>query len=96
MAIHTTFSSARRHLAELWDEAERSNDVVIISRPGHEDMVLLSRSELDSIEATAHLLRSPRNARRLLSALDAAREGDGIPFDPAALRNEFDLNEPVA
>jgi len=96
MPIYATFSSAKRNLAELWNRAEDSNDVVIINRRGHEDMVLLSRSELDSIEATAHLLRSPRNARRLIAALESARAGRGTPFDPRELRAEMGFDEAPA
>ena len=96
MAIYTTYSSARENLADLWDRAEDGNEVVIINRRGHDDMVLMSRSELDSLEATAHLLRSPKNAQRLLAALQAAIAGEGEPFDPAELRREMGLTDDEA
>jgi antitoxin YefM len=96
MAIYTTYSSARENLADLWDRAENSNEVVIINRRGHDDMVLMSRSELDSLEATAHLLRSPKNAQRLLSALQASIAGQGTPFDPTELRREMGLTDDEA
>ncbi|MBM3277101.1 MAG: Txe/YoeB family addiction module toxin [Candidatus Handelsmanbacteria bacterium] len=38
-------------------------------------MVILPAAELRSLEETAHLLRSPRNAQRLLAALQRALEG---------------------
>jgi antitoxin YefM len=93
MAIYTTYSSARENLAELWDRAEENHEAVIINRRGHSDMVLMERSEVESLEATAHLLRSPRNARRLLAALQDAQEGKGTPFTVDALRRELGLEE---
>lgn len=51
-----------------------SAPVEIMSRRG--DAVLISRAEYDALEATAHLLRSPSNARRLLESLAQARAGE--------------------
>lgn len=69
-----TASEARRNLFGL---IEQVNDdrapVEITSRRG--DAVLLSRAEYDALEETAHLLRSPANARWLLDSLDEARSG---------------------
>lgn len=93
MAIHTNYSSARENLAELWDTVEKDHEQVIISRRGHEDLVLIKRSELDSMEETAHLLRSPANAIRLLEALLSSMEGRGTPFTVEELRAEFGLVE---
>ena len=45
----------------------------ITSRRG--DAVLISRNEFEALEETAHLLRSPANAARLLESLAQAREG---------------------
>jgi antitoxin YefM len=67
-----TYSYARDNLAQLWDEVEDSREEVIFTRRGHEDLALLPARELRSLQETAHLLRSPQNATRLLRAL--ARE----------------------
>ncbi len=72
MPIQRTYTNARANLAELLDQVVDNHEVVIISRKGSEDVALISASELSSLQETAHLLRSPRNARRLLSALDRA------------------------
>ncbi len=48
--------------------------VEITSRRG--DAVLMSRAEFDALEETAHLLRVPANARRLLESLEQARSGE--------------------
>jgi antitoxin YefM len=76
----TSYSYARDNLAELWDQAENDREAVVIQRRGHEDMALLPAAELRSLRETAHLLRSPANAERLLRALKRSREKAGEPF----------------
>lgn len=73
----TSYSFARENLAALWDEVEDSREEIILTRRGHEDLALLPAHELRSLKETAHLLRSPRNAVRLLSALSRSRAGAG-------------------
>ncbi len=76
-----TYSQARERLAALWDQVEDTREEVILSRRGHEDLALLPAHELRSLKETAHLLRSPRNAVRLLSALARSRGEGGIAFE---------------
>jgi len=76
-----TYSNARENLATLWDEVEDSRDEVILRRRGHEDLALLPAHELRSLKETAHLLRSPRNAERLLKALARSRSDGGSEFE---------------
>ncbi|MDZ4865248.1 MAG: type II toxin-antitoxin system prevent-host-death family antitoxin [Gemmatimonadota bacterium] len=91
MPIQTTYSNARETLAALWREVEENGEVVIINRRGHEDLALISAAELGSILETAHLLRSPANARRLLTALQRAVGDRHAPSTVAALRREYGL-----
>ena len=93
MAANTTYSHARAHLAELWDELEENREMAVIRRRGHEDMALIPADELSSLRETAYLFRSPANAERLLSALNSARRGRGRPITLDALRNELGLTE---
>jgi antitoxin YefM len=72
--IQTTYTNARANFAKLCDEVTDNREVVIINRRGYEDVVLIAASELASIAETAHLLRSPRNAKRLLTALHRAQD----------------------
>lgn len=77
-----TYSQLREKLAEVWDEVENSREEVILRRRGHEDLALLPAHELRSLKEIAHLLRSPTNASRLLSALARSRQqGDSVAFD---------------
>lgn len=72
-----SYSRARENLASLWDRIEDSRDEVILRRRGHEEMAMLPAQELRSLQETAHLLRSPANAVRLLRALTRSRNGEG-------------------
>jgi antitoxin YefM len=92
MALNVSYSHARDHLAEIWDEVEDSREVAVISRRGHEDMALIPAAELASLRETAYLLRSPANAARLLSALTRARRGSTAPVEFSALRRELGLD----
>lgn len=91
MAIQTTYTQARAELARLCDAAANDNEVVIISRRGADDVALVSAAELRSLRETAHLLRSPRNAERLLRALARARTRKDRPLSVASLRREVGL-----
>lgn len=93
MAIQTTYTRARAELARLCDAAAKDNEVVIITRRGAEDVALVSAAELRSLRETAHLLRSPRNAERLLRALARARARRERPQSLRSLRREVGLDE---
>ncbi len=72
MAIHTTYSQARANLASLLSAASEDKEIVLINRRNKEDVALIASSELSSLMETAHLLRSPKNAQRLLTSLNRA------------------------
>jgi antitoxin YefM len=88
MAIQTTYTQARASLASLMDEVTKNREVVIIQRRGREDVAMITADELAGVLETAHLLRSPENAKRLLSALDRVKKGDGVSQTIDDLRNE--------
>ena len=94
MAIHATYTEARANLARLWDQATSDRETVIISRRGAEDVAMIAADELASLQETAHLLRSPANAVRLLTALQRALTGGGESTSIAVLRAEMDRAEP--
>lgn len=91
MAIQTTYTHARARLASLIDEVTNNREVVIIQRRGHEDVAMIAADELSNILETAHLLRSPANAERLLSGLKRVRKGSGKPQTTEGLRREIGL-----
>jgi antitoxin YefM len=61
-------------------------------RQGSEDAPLVAASELSSLLATAHLLRSPKNAERLLTALNRAKSRKLKPQSIEKLRREMGLD----
>jgi antitoxin YefM len=79
MAIETTYTQARANLKELLDEATNNRELVMIRRREGGDVALIAADELEGLLETAHLLRSPRKAERLLSALKRAQSGKGRP-----------------
>jgi antitoxin YefM len=72
-----TYTEARDRLASVWDETVSTREPVVIDRRGHESVVLVPASEWEGLLETAHLLRSPANARRLLGALNRLEQGEG-------------------
>jgi len=89
MAIQTTYTHARARLASLIDEVTKNREVVIIQRRGCEDVAMITADELAGILETAHLLRSPKNAQRLLTTLDRVRKEAGTPQTIDELRSEI-------
>ena len=79
MAIETTYTQARAHLAEYFDRVTQDRETVIVKRRRGDAVAIIAADELASLEETAHLLRSPRNAERLLAALARARQGTEQP-----------------
>jgi antitoxin YefM len=77
MAIHTTYSQARQNLSKLLDEITKNEETVVIKRRRGESVVMMSEKDAASLFETAYLLRSPRNAMRLLSSLERALAREG-------------------
>ena len=88
-----TYSHLRENLAEIWDQVEDTQEPVIVKRRGHQDMAILPADELESLRETAYLLRSPRNAQRLLQAIQRAVQGGGEETDADKLREQFGLDK---
>ena len=88
-----TYTEARDNLASVWDDVVSTREAVVIKRRGHPDVAILPADELSSLMETAHLLRSPKNARRLLGALKRARAGKGTQVTAELLRKKAGLNE---
>lgn len=93
MPIQTTYSNARNNLASLLEQVTDNQEIIIINRRGREDVALVSASELSSLVETAHLLRSPKNAQRLLKALHRAQTKTENPDSLENLREEFGIEK---
>jgi antitoxin YefM len=73
MTIETSYSQAREQLKSLMDRAVDDREVIVVRRRGGGDVAMIAVDELSSLMETAHLLRSSKNAERLLTALSRAR-----------------------
>ena len=93
MTTITTYTQARAELASLCDEVASTREPVIIRRRNAEDVALVSADELASLLETAHLLRSPKNAARLLAALNRAQNQKLPRSSVAGLREELGLGQ---
>ena len=93
MSIQISYTKARANLASLLNNVSNNNEIVIINRKDSENVAMISESELSSLLETAHLLRSPKNAKRLLSALLEVQEQNNLPQSIDDLRREFGLEK---
>jgi len=74
MPIETTYTHARENLKALMDQAVEDREVVIVRRRHGGDVAIMAADELAGLLETAHLLRSPHNAQRLLTALKRVQD----------------------
>jgi len=93
MPIQTTYSNARNNLAALLERVTDEQEIVVINRRGREDVIIVSASELSSLLETAYLLRSPKNAQRLLKALRRAQAKTEKPETLEKLQQEFGIEK---
>jgi len=73
-----TYSAARANFASTMDRVCNDHEALIITRNGEQSVVMLSLEDYTALEETAYLLRSPANARRLLSAMAQLSAGKGL------------------
>ena len=91
MAIETSYTYLRGNLASVLDQVVNDQEVVIVRRRRAEDVALIPASELAGLMETAHLMRSPRNASRLLRAMRRAERQQLQPETVEDLRGEMKL-----
>ncbi|MCG7252023.1 type II toxin-antitoxin system prevent-host-death family antitoxin [Corynebacterium pseudodiphtheriticum] len=76
-----SYSDSRARYAEMLDTVTDDREEVIITRAGHEPVVVVSLDDYESLKETAYLLKSPANARRLLASIEQLENGEGIQRD---------------
>ncbi len=72
-----TATESRNKYAETLNAVVDDREEVIVTRAGHEPVVIVALSEYESLKETAYLLRSPENARRILTAIEDLENGGG-------------------
>jgi len=74
-----SYTESRARYAEVLDAVVNDREEVVITRAGHEPVVIVSLAEFEALRETAYLMRSPANARRLLDAMERLEAGGGEP-----------------
>ena len=88
----TTYTNLRESLASMLDRVADDREIVIVRRRGERKVAMVPADELMGLLETAHLLRSPRNAQRLLTALRRAVAGKAKPETLEKFRREIGLD----
>lgn len=91
MTIETTYSQAREQMKALMDRAVNDREVIVVRRRSGAAVAMIAADELEGLMETAHLLRSSKNAERLLTALARARAGNLKPTSLTRLKKEAGL-----
>ncbi len=72
-----TYSEAREKLASTMDKVCEDHAPIIITRKNSQSVVMMSLDDFQALEETAYLLRSPKNARRLLESVAEIKSTGG-------------------
>ncbi|WP_375477448.1 type II toxin-antitoxin system Phd/YefM family antitoxin [uncultured Jatrophihabitans sp.] len=73
-----SYTESRARYAEVLDAVANDREEIVITRAGHDPVVIVSLADFESLRETAYLLRSPANARRLLDAMERLEAGRGV------------------
>lgn len=76
-----TYTAARQNLAKTMDKVCNDHSPVIVTRKSSNSVVIMSLEDYEALEETAYLLRSPKNARRLIESVAQLEKGQGIERD---------------
>jgi antitoxin YefM len=73
----TTYTDFRQQLKSYLDKVRSSHSPLFVTSANGEDVVVLSKSDYESMEETFYLLKSPKNAARLLQGIEDYEKGSG-------------------
>jgi antitoxin YefM len=73
-----TYSAARAKLADTMDRVCDDHEPIIITRNGQQAVVMMALDDFNALEETSYLLRSPKNAQRLLESIAALESNNGL------------------
>lgn len=72
-----TYSHTRQHLSEIMNKVTDDRAPVLITRQAGEPVVMMSLQDFNALEETAYLMRSPKNAKRLMEAIEQLATSGG-------------------
>lgn len=73
-----TYTAARENLAVTMNRVCEDHDPIIVTRNRDQAVVMISLADYEALQETAYLLRSPRNAKRLMEAIGSLDGKKGI------------------
>jgi len=72
-----SYTAARSSLAKTMEQVCQDHAPIAITRKGEGAVVMISMEDYQSLEETAYLLRSPKNAQRLMASIAQLEQGKG-------------------
>jgi antitoxin YefM len=72
-----SYTAARSSLAKTMEKVCQDHAPIAITRKGEGAVVMISMEDYQSLEETAYLLRSPKNAQRLMASIAQLEQGKG-------------------
>ncbi len=72
-----SYTAARQNLAKTMESVCKDHAPIIVTRKASESVVIISLEDYSALEETAYLLRSPKNARRLIESIAQLESGQG-------------------
>ncbi|GAB6909138.1 antitoxin of the YoeB-YefM toxin-antitoxin system [Desulfosarcina cetonica] len=76
-----TYTTARQNLAKTMDKVCEDHAPVIVTRKSTNSVVIISLEDYEALQETAYLLRSPKNARRLIESIAQLEKDQGTERD---------------
>ena len=73
-----SYTAARENLAATMDKVCDDHAPIVITRNREQAVVMMSLADYEALEETAYLLKSPRNAKRIMSAVAQLDAGKGV------------------
>lgn len=72
-----TYSHTRQHLAQIMNKVSEDRAPILITRQTGNPVVMMSLQDFNALEETAYLIRSPKNAKRLMQSIEQLASGGG-------------------
>ena len=76
-----TYTESRARYAEVLDQVVNDREEIVITRQGHESVVIMALDEYESLMETVYLMQSPANARHLRESIARHRAGESVVHD---------------
>jgi len=76
--ISKTYTETREKLSDIIEKVCEDHELFIITKRRDKAVVMISLEDYESLKETSYLLRSPRNARKLLESIKELEEGKEI------------------